>query len=242
MPYIRKGFRAKMDETESEYQRLLDARAPEEEDLTKRDRRQLKQPVTCVRPDNFFRWHLNRHTVFEDETDPKRIKNGIYLRRVGVTAAGRLTEAQIAVEEDRLGVRLPEPWRDVYRHFDGGWTDELYWGDMSDPRMYDPMPIPQYGHEYLALEDVAPLRELMPKEMEGYDWTRLDPRLITIACAEPQAVILDYRDGVDPRVCCAFFSRYDDDPVESWERHEFTYWWPNMRVFFRGLYLQDRNI
>ena len=230
------------DETERDFRRRLTARPPEEEDLSRRDRRRLKQPTRQARPDNIFRWHLNQHTVFEDETDPTLVKQGVLLRRVGVTEGGRLTEAQISVQEDRLGLELPAPWGEVYRHFNGGWTNDLWWGDMDDPRMNDPEPIPQQSHEYLALGDVSPLRDLMPEEMEGHDWARLDPRLIAIACAGSQAVVLDYRDGGDPRVCCAFFSAYADDPVESWERDAFTHWWPSMRLFFRGLYLQDRVI
>lgn len=227
-------------ENERDFKRILEARGPDEEDLTGKDRRRLKQPVTRVRPDNIFTWHLNEHTVFEDETDPKLVRKGYLLRRVGVTPGGQLTETQIAGHEKRLGIRLPEPWREVYRHFNGGWTNDLLWGDLDNPRMNDREPIPQRGHEYLALEGVAPLRDLMMHEMEGHSWDRLDPRLIAIACADTQAVILDYRDGDDPRVCCAYFSEYDDDPVQSWEQDELTLWWPNMRVFFHGLYLQDR--
>lgn len=229
-------------ENERDFQRILEARAPDEEDLSGKDRKRLRQPVNRVRPDNIFTWHLNHHTVFEYETDPKLIRQGVRLRRVGVMPGGRLAEAQIAAHEERLGIRLPEPWREVYKHFNGGWTNDLQWGDLGDPRINDPAPIPQHTHEYLALEDVAPLRDLMMQEMEGHDWGRLDPRLIAIACADTQAVILDYREVDDPRVCCAFFSEYGDDPVESWERDEFTQWWPNTRVFFRGLYLQDRAI
>lgn len=231
-----------LHDTEREYQRLLDDRVPDDEFLTAKDRRRLKQPVTRVQPNNIFDGHLSKHTIYEKETDRKLISKGMLLIPVGVTPSGRLTEAQIATEEDRLAIRLPEPWREVYKHFNGGWTDKLRWGDMNDPRINDPKAIPHSSHEYLALEDVAPLRDLMEKEMEGHDWQRLDPRLIAIACLKSEAVILDYRNDDDPKVCYAFFSEYCDDPLESWEQDEYTRWWPNMRVFFRGLYIQDHVI
>lgn len=212
---------------------------------TRREKTRLKQPVTRVDVDNIFTWHLNQHTVIENETDPELIKNRIWQRRVGVKESGRLTEAQIAAQEERLGIRLPMPWRDVYKHFNGGWVDTLYWGDRNHPQSDDIVPIPQSTHQYLALENVAPLRDLLPVEWEELDLGRLDcsnldPRLIAIACAGSQAVLLDYRQGTSPRVCNAFFSEYDDDPLAAWETDKFTFWWPNMAVFFRGLYLQNR--
>lgn len=211
-------------------------------ELTNKEKKQLKQKVTKVRPDNIFTWYLNQHTVFEEETDRKAIADGEYNRRVGVTGNWRLTEKQIRQQEDRLGIHLPEPWRDVYKHFNGGWVDSLFWGDLNNPQIDDLEPIPQHSHEFLALEDVGPLAELLPKEMDGLDGTRLDPRLIAIACSNYQAVVLDYRHGDDPKVCCAFFDEYDDDPLAGWEEDEFTTWWPNMQTYFDGLYLQDRII
>lgn len=161
--------------------------------------------------------------------------------------SGRLSEAQIAGQEQRLGIRLPDPWRDVYTQFNGGWFGTLSWGDMNKPQGHDIIPIPQSTHEYLALEHVAPLRDLLPKEWEkldlgSLDCSKLDPRLIAIACASSQAVLPDYRQGASPRVCMAFFNKYDDDPLAGWETDDFTFWWPNMAVFFRGLYLQDRAV
>lgn len=210
--------------------------------LTRREKIQLKQPVTRVRPDNIFTWHLNQHTVFEEETDPELIKNGHYYDRVGVCGNWCLTESQIAKQEKRLGIRLPEPWREVYKHFNGGWVHTLYWGDPDNPQIDDIEPIPQGNHEYLPLEDVGPLAELLPKDMEGLDGTRLDKRLIAVACYDCQAVLLDYRQSDDPSVCYAFFSPYDDDPLSGWEEDEFTTWWPDIQSFFDGLYLQDRLI
>lgn len=243
-------------ETERLFLSMLDERKSDRESNvnwrpvnpdTRREKKRLKQPVTRVDVDNIFTWHLNQHTVMENETDPELIKNRIWVRRVGVKESGRLTEAQIATQEARLGIRLPMPWRDVYKHFNGGWVDTLYWGDRYNPQSDDIVPIPQSTHQYLALENVAPLRDLLPVEWEDLDLGRLDcskldPRLIAIACAGSQAVLLDYRQGPSPRVCKAFFSRYNDDPLAGWETDEFTFWWPNMAVFFRGLYLQNRAV
>ncbi|XUY30203.1 SMI1/KNR4 family protein (plasmid) [Agrobacterium sp. rho-8.1] len=210
------------------------------------EKKRLNQPVTCVDVNNIFTWHLDQHTVIENETDPELTKNRIWQRRVGVKESGRLTEAQIAAQEERLGIRLPMPWRDVYKQFNGGWVDTLYWGDRNNPKSDDIVPIPQSTHQYLALENVAPLSDLLHVEWEELDLGRLDcssldPRLIAIACAGSQAVLLDYRQGPPPRVCKAFFSNYDDDPLAGWETNEFAFWWPNMAVFFRGLYLQNRT-
>lgn len=229
------------DQTEQEFRRLLADRKPDG-DLSPRDRRRLKQPVTRVRPDNIFTSNLSKHTIFEDETDPRLIRKGVYLRRVGTTEGARLTEDQIALQEQRLGIRIPEPWRQVYAHFNGGWVHELWWGDLDDPRDREVEPIAQSSHEYLALEDVAPLRDLMANELPEFDWRSLDPRLIAISCADSQAVVLDYRDGDDPAVWRICFNSYVDDPLEGWQLDEYTFRWPNMRVFFRGLYRQDRII
>lgn len=245
-------------ETEQLFLRMLDERKADDDSTLnwrpvrsvdiRREKKRLKQPVTRVDVDNIFTWHLNQHTVIENETDPELIKKRIWQRRVGVKESGRLTEAQIAAQEKRLGIRLPMPWRDVYKHFNGGWVGTLYWGDMNNPQSNDIVPIPQSSHQYLALEDVAPLRDLLPVEWEeeldhgSLDCSNLDPRLIAIACAGSQAVLLDYRQGDSPRVCEAFFDKYDDDPLAGWETDGFTFWWPNMAVFFRGLYLQNRAV
>jgi hypothetical protein len=236
-----------LDERKVEDRSTLDWRNLPSPSDVRREKKRLKQPVERAQAHNIFTWHLNRHTMFEDETDPVHIRNGHLLRRVGVNDSGRLTEAQIVAQEKRLGVRLPMPWRDVYKHFNGGWVHTLYWGDMNSPRSNDIKPIPERGHEYLALEDVAPLRDLLPLEWDdpdhgGLDCSGLDPKLIAIACAGSQAVLLDYRQRDEPRVGFAYFSKYDDDPLDGWETNEFTHWWPNMNVFFRGLYLQDRIV
>lgn len=68
-----------------------------------------------------------------------------------------------------MGLRFPAPWREVYKHFNGGWTDRLFWGDPDDPRIEDPEAFSPAGHEYLALEDVVSLRNLMCNEIEGRD-------------------------------------------------------------------------
>lgn len=214
---------------------------------TDREKKQLKQPVTRVTVDNIFTWHLNQHSVIENETDPDLIRQRIWMRRVGAKESGRLTDAQIAMHEERLGIRLPAPWRDVYRHFNGGWVQTLYWGDRENPRIDDLSPIPNPSNEYLALEDVAPLRDQLPVEWEENDYgildgSRLDPGLIAIALGGTQAVLLDYRQDDDPRVCLAYFDKYDDDPLAGWETDRYTFWWPNMEMFFRGLYLQNRII
>lgn len=230
--------------TDELFRRLLNERKVRV-DLTDREKRLLKQPVTRVSVDNIFTWHLDQHTVIENETDPELIRQRIWQRRVGVKEGGRLTEEQIAAQEKRLGVRLPSPWRDVYKHFNGGWVDTLRWGDMTNPRIDDIMPIPKSSHQYLALEDAAPLRDILPVEWEELEYgildcSSLDPRLIAIALAGSEAVLLDYRESDEPRVCLAYFSKYDDDPLAGWETDEFTFWWPSMEVFFRGLYLQSR--
>ncbi|MBT2246855.1 hypothetical protein JQK15_25450 [Sphingobium sp. BHU LFT2] len=94
---------------------------------------------------------------------------------------------------------------------------------------------------------VAPLHDLLAVEWEELkydvsDFSSLDPRLFAIALAESQAVLLGYREGDEPRVGLAHPSKYDDDPLASWETDQLTHWWPNMEVFFRGLYLQRRII
>lgn len=52
--------------------------------------------------------------------------------------------------------------------------------------------------------DVASLRDL-PNEIKGLPCGALDPRLIAIAYADGQAIVLDYRAADEPRVCLSFF-------------------------------------
>lgn len=234
------------DETEDLFRRVLNERT----DLVvpiDRDKRRLKQPVTRVSAENIFTWHLDKHSIIEHEIDPTLIKQRVWQRRVGVKDGGRLTEAQIVAQEKRLGVRIPDPWRDVYKNFNGGWVDTLFWGDVNEPRIDDIVPIPKGSHQYLSLEDVAPLRDLLAAEWKemGYgtlDCSSLDPRLIAIALSGSEAILLDYRENDDPRVCLAYFDKYGEDPLATWETDNFTFWWPTMDVFFRGLYLQRRFI
>ncbi len=84
------------------------------------------------------------------------------------------------------------------------------------------------------------MRGVLPNEIKGLDCGALDPRLIAIADADAQAVVLDYRAADEPRVCLAFFSEQGCGPLHGWEQHEATLWWPNMAVFFRGPYRQDQ--
>jgi hypothetical protein len=233
----------RMDEvTEQLFQQRLAARPPCSSALSRREKKVLKQPTQQVTPQNIFTWHLNQFTVFEEETDPALVRRGVCYRRVGVTQGGQLIEAATSVQEDRLGINIPAPWRDVYKHFNGGWVHTLFWGDRDNPRIDDIEPIPQSSHEYLALEDVRPLKELLPAQIDGLDCSSMDPRLIALACSGSQAVLLDFREGGEPRICLAFFSSFKGKALERWETDAFTHWWPNMRVFYRGLYLQDRIV
>ncbi|WP_171902456.1 SMI1/KNR4 family protein [Sinorhizobium sp. RAC02] len=234
------------DDTEELFRHLLNQREARA-DLTDREKNLLRQPVTSVSVDNIFTWHLSQHSIIENETDPELIRRRIWQRRVGVKECGRLTEEQITVQEKRLGVRLPALWRDVYKHFNGGWVDTLRWGDMDNPGIDDIVPVPQSSHQYLALEDVARLRDILPVEWEELEYgildcSGLDSRLIAIALAGSEAVLLDYRESDEPRVCLAHFDKYDDNPLAGWETDEFTFWWPDMEVFFRGLYQQSRIV
>lgn len=212
----------------------------EEEDLSPLDKRMLKRPAFAATPSNILTWHLNQYTVFEDETDPVELKNGALYRRVGVKDGGRLSEQEIAKHEERLGVRLPEPWRDVYRYFNGGSNSDLFWGDRENPKEADLVPMPSLNRQYLDLGSVVPLKLLLQEHLPKLDTRSVDERLIAIAYSEGdhEAVVLDYRTASEPRVGRVLICRDDDDPVELFEEESF--WWPNMRVYFGGLYIQDR--
>lgn len=211
----------------------------EDDDLTTREKRQLKQPAYAATPKNIFTWHLNEYTIFEDETGPHEPKQGVLLHRVGVTTEGRLSDAQIARHEARLRVRLPEPWREVYRHFNGGWTSSLRWGERTRPKQNDILAVPSLQSEYLALEDVAPLREHLAASRSDIDTSQVDERLIAIAFCEDggETFVLDYRSSDNPAVGKFYIDNEEDDPLYYEEE---GFWWPNMSIFFRGLYIQDR--
>ncbi|MBY6049597.1 SMI1/KNR4 family protein [Vannielia litorea] len=214
---------------------------PEQDEIQmdSRDRKRLRQPTSEVTPEGLFLWHLSEHQVFEEETDPALRKQGVRLRPVGVHPEGRLSETEIAAEEARLGVALPQPWRVIYRHFNGGWNNTLHWGDPEDPRDTEPLALISRS-ESLPLQEVAPLRDLMAPDRPELDLSPIDPRLIAIGYHQSEAMLLDYRAGPDPRVGHAYIDEFSDDPLPTWEEEAF--WWPNMRVYFAGLYQQDRAV
>ncbi len=218
---------------------LLSGIAPDV-DLSAREKRALAQPAIAATPRNLMRWHDDKYTVFEDETDPVERKAGVRYRRVGTTAGAQLTQAEVALQEARLGVPLPLPWRDVYRHFNGGFASGLYWGDSSRPTRNDILPVPSTRPSFLPLEDVLPLAHFIARDRPELDAKRVDPKLIALAWRNDEAIVLDYRAGDDPRVGKLYINAFDDDPLSIFEQQD-AVWWPNMRVFFAGLYLQDRS-
>jgi len=177
--------------------------------------------------------------VFEDEADPLARSKGVRYRCTGTTAGARLSETEICAQEQRLGVALPLPWRDVYRHFNGGTAEGLNWGDVAQPRHGNLLPYPTTCPTFFALQDVMPLGHFAVAEHPKVDIADFDARLIALAWRNDEAIVLDYRDGDDPKVGKLFLDMYTADPLACAERDGF--WWPNMRVFFAGLYLQSRG-
>lgn len=199
--------------------------------------RELKRPTQTARPDNLFARHHDKYTIFENETDPEDRKYGVLYRPVGVKPGGQLSDDQITFHEKRIGFALPHPMRDVYRTFNGGSASHLYWGDKDAPKLNDHS-VYVGVDGFLPLEDVGPLGPLLAPERPELDVSVLNNRLIALAVNHAQAFVLDYTKGDDPAVGHIQIWKDTDDPLAELDTD--AVWWPNMAVFFRGLYLQDR--
>ena len=127
-------------------------------------------------------------------------------------------EDMIAAAEERLGVRLPETLRALYRIMNGGYVGWLYVPLKADPKpVYDDW----RGAFSIDYSSLAPLERLRTVAEHYADFTD-DPdeipadadRLIVLQARYGDMTLLDYSRGPQPRVLIGDYDRVDEDPVD----------------------------
>jgi hypothetical protein len=124
----------------------------------------------------------------------------------------------IAATEERLGVRLPETLRALYRIMDGGYVGWLYVPLKADPKpVYDDW----RGAFSIDYSSLAPLEGLRTVAEHYADFTD-DPdeipadadHRVVLQARYGDMTLLDYSPGHQPRVLIVDYDRSDEDPVD----------------------------
>jgi hypothetical protein len=159
-----------------------------------------------ITPRTFYRgWHFSRHNytlqALTDIVDHQGNKP--------VRAPKRASEAMIAATEQRLGVRLPQMLREIYKVQDGGSLPTYFVPRYPGaPRDFDGW-VSAFAHDYDVLNPLADLVRLHddyvehgnpddPEETAG--WIPGAEKLIVIASRTGYGTALDYRQGEEPGV------------------------------------------
>ncbi|MEL6921466.1 MAG: SMI1/KNR4 family protein, partial [Pseudomonadota bacterium] len=159
-----------------------------------------------ITPDTFFDgWHFNRRdytrSALTDIVDHKGEKP----RREPKSAS----EAMITATEKRLGFRLPDTLREIYKVQDGGSLPTYFVPKYPDaPRTYDGWTT-AFADDYNVLNPLKDLNSLYADYVEYDDpddreatkhWIPGSQKLIIIAARTGYGTALDYRDGAEPGV------------------------------------------
>ena len=127
-------------------------------------------------------------------------------------------EDTIVAAEERLGVRLPETLRALYRIMNGGYVGWLYVPLKADPKpVYDDW----RGAFSIDYSCLVPLERLRTVAEHYADFTD-DPdeipsdadNLIVLQARYGDMTLLDYSRGPQPRVLIADYDRLDEEPVD----------------------------
>ena len=170
----------------------------------------LAEPVTAA---NFFRGIHYSHGSYRDgEFDGTPNENS------------RGGDDRIAAAEQRLGVRLPEGLRALYRVQNGGSVDGLAIAKVDDPRpMFADWLQPFSGYsDLLPLELLRTLHDCVCDHADpgaADDADQFPPgakERIVLARWYSETLFLDYRNGGEPRVGFADFERSHADADTVW--------------------------
>ncbi len=124
----------------------------------------------------------------------------------------------IAAAEERLGVRLPETLRALYRIMNGGYVGWLYVPLKADPKpVYDDW----RGAFSIDYSSLAPLEQLRTVAEHYADFTD-DPdeipadaeNLVVLQARYGDMTLLDYSRGPQPRVLIVDYDRAAEEPVD----------------------------
>lgn len=127
-------------------------------------------------------------------------------------------EDMITATEDRLGVRLPETLRALYRIMNGGYVGWLYVPLKTDPKpVYDDW----RGAFSIDYSSLAPLERLRTVAEHYADFTD-DPdeipadadHLIVLQARYGDMTLLDYSRGPEPRVLIVDYDSVGENPVD----------------------------
>lgn len=126
-------------------------------------------------------------------------------------------DERIAEAEQRLGVRLPETLRKLYRIMDGGYVGWMHVALKGDPR---PLYEDWRGAFSIDYSSLAPLRRLTTVAAHYEDFTH-EPEevptdaehMIILQARYGDMTLLDYSQGPEPRVVIADFDK-QRDPVD----------------------------
>ncbi|MEL6436692.1 MAG: SMI1/KNR4 family protein, partial [Pseudomonadota bacterium] len=168
-----------------------------------------------ITPDTFFNgWHFSRRNstgmALTDIVDHKGDKP----KREPKQAS----EAMVAETEKRLGVKLPETLRNIYKVQDGGSLPTFFVPKRPDaPRTHDNW-LTAFAYDYDVLNPLKDLRSLRddyvayddPDDPEATQyWIPGSDQLILIAARTGYGTALDYRNGDEPGVL--LFDQNEDE-------------------------------
>ncbi len=190
-------------------------------------------PVT---EDTFHQGWYFRHVQTAPNTDPNAEP------RRWLLPDARLSEAQIAEHEARLGVALPPVLRRLYLQQNGSsgmcvaiQTDQPYF-DTYRGRV---APFPG-DSDLLPLDEVWPLRKMLDTDTDrphADAFKAQMSRILVLAQWYGQMFVLDYRAGSAPRVGLLDLEHHVLEEGGKWEGA--ALWWDDFDSFFAKL---ERNI
>lgn len=138
----------------------------------------------------------------------------------------------ISKTEERIGFKLPEGLKRLYRIKDGGSTKSIRVARVLDPRpVYD-----DWESAFGGYEDLCELEKLCTVHDRILDYAEEDDEesfpegakeMLILSQWHQQSTFLDYRNGCEPRLGIAYFD--DEDWVEN------GLWFENFDEFFSKL-------
>jgi len=127
------------------------------------------------------------------------------------------SEEAIAAAEQRLGIRLPELLRRLYRRMDGGYVGTLYVPLKEKPALFYDDWRGAFAIDYSSLCPVSKLRTVYERYQDFTHDPDEEPehadRLIVLQSRYGDMTLLDYSEPGEPRVVIADFDQ-PEDPID----------------------------
>lgn len=152
-----------------------------------------------------------------------------------------LSDAEITAVETRLGIKLPDGLRALYRHQNGGYLSVMC---ITPPDKTPPFGIDDLLHPFSGYNDLHACTELKTvwegfldfadpddKENYGHLFENGTDKMVLLAQWYQESLFLDYNQAGAPRVGYVDFDR------QNWIEH--TKWWPSFEAFFAALRLYE---